>query len=107
MTLRDIQREAWACAHDKGFHADQPMDRTHTLLRLCLIHTEISEAAQAVKRHGIPAPGLGEELADACIRIFDLAEGLGIDLEEAIAQKMRVNRVRPVRYGTPWEGKAL
>ena len=42
---------------------------------------------------------LPEELADAVIRIFDLAGFLCIDLEKYIDQKHEYNRGRPYRHG--------
>lgn len=104
-SLRTLQRQAWEIAEAQGFHEGMPPDRTHTLLRLCLVHTEVSEAAQLVKRHGAMAPGLGEELADICLRIFDLAESLAINLLVEIEEKMAVNSLRPRLYGTPGEGR--
>jgi hypothetical protein len=43
--------------------------------------------------------GFPIELADALIRILDLAAGLGIDIEEAIRIKMDFNTTRPHRHG--------
>lgn len=47
-----------------------------------------------VKTEGIPS-----ELADTVIRIFDLCGYYGIDLETAILEKMKYNKVRPYRHG--------
>jgi hypothetical protein len=43
--------------------------------------------------------GLPIELADAVIRIMDLAHKMGIDLGRAILEKVRYNRDRPYRHG--------
>lgn len=43
--------------------------------------------------------GFGIELADAVIRIFDLAEHLGIDIGEMLQIKMQYNKSRPFRHG--------
>ena len=40
-----------------------------------------------------------DEIADAVIRLFDLAEGRGIDLEWHIAAKLRYNKTRPYKHG--------
>lgn len=110
LTIRDLCRQAWAMAEAKGFHEGQPADRTHTLLRFCLIHSEVSEAVQVVKRHGVGGDVvrgvLAEELADVLIRLGDLAGGLGLDLTEAVQAKMGINAQRPHGYGTPAEGVA-
>jgi len=102
MTLRELQEQAFAGAEQKGFHESLAWDRYGVLVRLCLIHTEVSEAAQAVKRHGIVTrQEIAEELADILIRLGDLAEGLGIDLSTAVQAKMAKNETRPYLYGTP------
>ena len=43
--------------------------------------------------------GIAIELADAIIRIGDLAGILGADLESAVIQKMAYNATRPHRHG--------
>lgn len=40
-----------------------------------------------------------EEIADACIRIFDLCGYYGIDLEAHILAKMAYNETRPPKHG--------
>ena len=66
---------------------------------LCLVHSEISEAMEA-HRKGLAddklphRPGLEVELADAVIRIFDLAGGFGLDLGGAISEKLSYNSSR-------------
>jgi NTP pyrophosphatase (non-canonical NTP hydrolase) len=40
-----------------------------------------------------------DELADTVIRVLDLAAAQGIDLEKAIALKMRYNETRPHKHG--------
>lgn len=40
-----------------------------------------------------------DELADACIRLFDLAESQGIDLEFHILSKMKFNKSRERLHG--------
>lgn len=43
--------------------------------------------------------GIPSELADTVIRIADMCGFYGIDLQEAVEQKMRYNRTRPHRHG--------
>lgn len=110
-TLHDIQEESWQIAEEKGFHQGRTGGRDDTLVRLCLIHTEASEAAQVVKRCWCdpPLPAVREtlatELADIVIRVCDLAGCLDIDLEQTVLAKLEANRMRPRLYGTPWSGQ--
>ena len=85
--------------------------------RLALIHTEVSEAAQLVKRnasndifeHALADPEVkaefAEEIADVMIRCIDLADFCGFDLGRACMEKASKNLGRPYKYGTPDEGK--
>lgn len=41
----------------------------------------------------------GDELADAVIRLFDVAEGTGVDLTDHIKAKMEYNSRRPHKHG--------
>jgi len=66
---------------------------------LCLIHSEISEAMEGDRKDlmddHLPHRKMMEvELADACIRIFDLAAAKGFDLGGAIAEKFEYNQTR-------------
>lgn len=68
---------------------------------LALIHSEVSEALEAVRHHD--RPNFEEELADVIIRVLDLTGGLGIDIERAVREKLETNRQRERRHG----GKAV
>lgn len=66
---------------------------------LCLVHSEISEAMEGHRKglmdDKLPhRPMIEVELADAVIRILDMAGGLGLDLGGAVAEKLEVNRHR-------------
>lgn len=67
--------------------------------KLCLGHSELSEAMEG-HRKGLQddklphRPMLEVELADALIRIADLAGALGLDLGGAVAEKMAYNATR-------------
>lgn len=67
--------------------------------KLCLIHSEISEGMEGYRKNladdKLPHRSMLEvELADAVIRCFDLAGGLGYDLGGAIAEKLLFNASR-------------
>lgn len=68
--------------------------------KLCLIHSEVSEAMEGDRKgladDKLPHRPMREvELADAVIRIFDLAGAFGLDIEGAIVEKLQFNQVRP------------
>lgn len=108
------QVHATACA--KGWHDALCNDGEPTNERIgawvALMHAELSEALEELRKGGSLKPYTGEggkpegfviELADCVIRIMDCCEALGINLGEAIIRKMEYNETRPHRHG----GKAL
>lgn len=75
---------------------------------LMLVVSELSEALEKYRQHdpveifnyeGTKPEGIPIELADAVIRIFDLAEGFNVPLAEAVMVKMAYNKTRPERHG--------
>ena len=67
--------------------------------KLALIHSEVSEALEGYRKglmdDKLPHRPMAEvELADAVIRIADLAGAMGYDLGGAIAEKMAYNAPR-------------
>lgn len=67
--------------------------------KLLLIHSEISEACEGDRKDTMDShlpwrKTVEVELADAAIRIFDLAGALDYDIGGAIAQKMAYNASR-------------
>lgn len=67
--------------------------------KIALIHSEISEALEGLRTgradaHLPSRPSVEVELADACIRIFDLAGAMGLDLGGAIFEKLQYNQTR-------------
>jgi len=103
MTLNQLGKEAYDNAVAHGFYERLPT----VLERICLIHSELSEATEDARDHkmeltltasGKPV-GFPSELADAIIRIVDLAHWQGIDIDGAVAAKMAYNRTRPYKHG--------
>jgi NTP pyrophosphatase (non-canonical NTP hydrolase) len=70
-----------------------------TPTKLALIHSEVSEAMEGFRKDlqddHLPARKMAEvELADALIRIFDLAGAHGFDLGNALMEKFNYNQQR-------------
>lgn len=69
-------------------------------LKLALVHSEVSEAMEGHRKDlqddKLPHRKMVEvELADAIIRICDLAGWLGLDLGGAVVEKLEFNKTRP------------
>ena len=93
MTIPEWQRELHENAKAHGWwETDRPIPEL-----LCLIHSEVSEALEAYRDRDMAL--FAEELADVVIRLFDLAERFGIDMEAEIERKHRINKRRPYRHG--------
>lgn len=92
----DALRAGWWTARDGSDPRDNPLCFSN---KLCLIHSEVSEAMEG-DRKSLPDDKLPHrpmrevELADAVIRIFDLAGAYGMDLGGAIVEKLAYNRRR-------------
>lgn len=93
--LNTKMRQVRELADAKGF-SSQP-ERIWEML--ALIHTEVSEATDAYKK-GQSMQAVGEELADAIIRILHLMSALDMDAEELFEHKMQLNWERPYKFNT-------
>lgn len=106
MNITKLIKECYETAVEKGWwEGEQNFPE-----KLCLIHSEISEALEEYRnKHqinetyrmvGIDKPeGVPSELADVLIRIFDLCGHYQIDLEKAVTEKMAYNKSREYRHG--------
>jgi NTP pyrophosphatase (non-canonical NTP hydrolase) len=80
---------------------------------LMLVTSEVAEAFEEVRNGRAMTEtyytengkmcGVPSELADVVIRIIDMCEYYGIDLEQAILEKHAFNKTRPYKHG----GKVL
>lgn len=85
---------------EKGFYESIQNKDVYRLV--ALLHTEVSEYTQLVKRHGLDEEHKlerAEEIADIIIRAINLAILEEINLAEVIAWKMKKNFNRPYKYG--------
>lgn len=93
--LHDLSRQGgWYNDRKTG----EPIERNVGEM-MALIHTEISEGLEAYRKdrmddHLPHRSGVEVEMADAIIRICDLAGYLNLDLAGALAEKALYNRAR-------------
>lgn len=106
MQIDLIQHAVHKTAVEHGWWDGINRDNVPVPEKLCLIHSEISEALEQYRdnkpdiydEEGKPE-GIAVELADAIIRILDLAGFMGWDIENALLIKMAYNEKRPYRHG--------
>jgi NTP pyrophosphatase (non-canonical NTP hydrolase) len=93
--IRRLQSYYRRAAARRGWDEESPRD---TLL---LLTEELGEVARAIRKHeGLSRDGewndgpVGHELADLQLYLVHLANGLGIDLADAVTAKERINSAR-------------
>jgi NTP pyrophosphatase (non-canonical NTP hydrolase) len=102
-TLLILQKSIYYNAKDKGFHDNDPepfeaFNRDWAIPRwLMLTASELAKALEA-HRNG-NEENFREEIADAAIRLFDLAEACGFNLGAEIERKHNTNQHRPRMHG--------
>jgi len=100
-SVDSLQNLCHGIAKDSGWWTDKDgnrLERNKGEL-LCLIHSEISECMEGVRKglldDHLPDRKAEEvELADALIRILDYAGGYGLDLGGALVDKLAYNTQR-------------
>ena len=121
MNLNKLSEDIYAANKAKGFW-DEDRNVGETLM---LVVTELSEAMEVHRKTGdirlnsaaiktvsgvsedlfpstfvmLAKDTFGDEIADALIRLFDLAGGFGIDLDFHVSQKLRYNATREYKHG--------
>jgi NTP pyrophosphatase (non-canonical NTP hydrolase) len=105
MDLDDLALELNDLATQKGFWTHEP-DINFMLAKLALIHSEVSETLEALrKQKGKEA--VEEELADILIRLLDFVGGSkksgwlspNTSFEQVVLNKIEINRGRPKKHG--------
>lgn len=111
LSIAEMQDRAWDTCEAKGFHkkdADVPHKEYVVATKLMLGVSEFAESLEEI-REGKPLlyyresdgkpEGVAAELADVVIRCGDLATILGINLQQAIIEKLFYNEGRPEMHG--------
>lgn len=104
---RFLQKVVHDNAVEKGFWSFSDNEMLKVVEKIALIHSEISEALEALRVEGGPLPSekipgfthVEEEIADAVIRIMDLAGRNGWRIGDAILAKIQYNTSRPFLHG--------
>ena len=118
-SFKEMQRDVHRTADSKGWWDDrkkieqsagsiglqESAETQVSIACLALVMTECAEAIEAL-RHGNPPDdkiplhnGAVAEMADAVIRLMDLAECRGWRLAEAISDKAKMNKGRAYMHG--------
>ena len=115
MDFKKLQEVCHKMAIEKGFWVptgklEEVRYRNESEL-LMLVVSELGEACEALRKDNRQpghVDGVGkewfkdtfeDEIADAVIRLLDMSEALGIDLEWQIEQKLKYNKTRPNKHG--------
>jgi len=99
-SLKEISLICAKIRKDSGFftpsNLDEELNRDSMLGKLMLVVSEVSEAAEAVRRND--QENFKVELADIIIRILDITGTLGIDIYPYILKKIEKNKIREFRH---------
>jgi NTP pyrophosphatase (non-canonical NTP hydrolase) len=90
MDINNIAEKNYQWVESMGWHNKSVLEA------LALVASEVGEAINECRQEE-PSPAFKEELADIVLRVLDIAHWQGINIEEAILQKMEINQARGTR----------
>jgi NTP pyrophosphatase (non-canonical NTP hydrolase) len=110
-TISSLQESIHEWARSKGWWDEEK--QKSFIEALMLVATELGEAVEEYRNGkaynltyyeedengGVKPEGIPSELADVFIRLVDTCAFFGIDLEQAVIEKMLYNAQRPYRHG--------
>lgn len=113
MNLKQLAEEVNKQANESGWWEEHDYETLLITSKMFLIVSEVVEALEEVRKFGSEAMGLygkyyddkgkpegaAIELADALIRILDLAEEYGFDLGVLADEKAAYNKTRSKHHG--------
>lgn len=105
MSLDQLAIDCNKISTDNGFWNDK-VDIHFILAKLALVHSEVSEVLEAVRKTK-GSEAVVEEIADIIIRVLDWYQGARvhnwiyseISLDEILKKKMDINANRPYKHG--------